>query len=99
MAKYQKALTAEEAIERAIAFLEGLKPEHLGSAPKNIRIEELEEDRYWIVALSFETDLSSPERITKEISMSKQSGKIVSFLNYTPSNRKYETAKPEIPPE
>jgi hypothetical protein len=91
MAKYQKALTAEEAIERSIEFLKGLKPELLGSAPKNIRLEELQEGRYWVVALSYETDLS-PERIIKEVSIAAKTGKIIAFLNGSASS----TSEPNV---
>jgi hypothetical protein len=62
-----KMVNSEQAIEKAFSFLQGLKPEYLGSKPENIRLETIQRfNGEWVVVLSYLISLPKRTESTAE---------------------------------
>ncbi len=89
-------ITSKTAIEKAITFLESLKPDYLGGEPKSIRLETIQLfDKEWVVILSYTiltprpeaglvnslAELLSSRRYFKEFEINAQSGDVIAMRN------------------
>ena len=59
-------ITSDKAIEKAISFVSGLKPEYLGAKPERIMLETIQRfGKEWVVVVSY--TLKKDGELTKEI--------------------------------
>ncbi|MEP7234175.1 MAG: hypothetical protein ABI778_02655 [Ignavibacteriota bacterium] len=89
-------ISTDQAIEKAIGFVKGLKPEYLGAKPENIRLETIQLfGKEWVVVLSYTTSITRPENSTgnlllealstrryiKELEIDSSSGDVIAMRN------------------
>jgi hypothetical protein len=89
-------IKSEAAIDTAVAFLKKLKPEYLGSAPENIRLETIQLfGKEWVVVLRYTVSIPrNGENITnqllealstrnyfKEFEIDAESGDVIAMRN------------------
>ncbi len=89
-------ITLNQALEKAISFIDGLKPEYLGSKPESIRVETIQLfGKEWVVVVSYNTSKKQEEvntinklfealsvrRFIKEVEIDSETGEVVAMRN------------------
>ena len=89
-------IKSEIAIEKAVEYLKGVKPEYLGAMPESIRLETVQLfGKDWVVVLSYLTQVQqegenltnkllqalSTRRYIKEFEIDAESGELIAMRN------------------